>query len=110
MNHILLVLSNATEGDDEPFNHWYDNVHLGDVLQVPGFVSARRFKLAEGQLRNASSPYRYLAIYEVDAATTAEAAAALASQAGSMVIDPTLDGGRTVAWFFTPLGEAKSRS
>jgi hypothetical protein len=109
MKHILVVLSNAVDGEDDQFNDWYDNQHLGDVLQVPGFIAARRFRLSEGQMPGAESPYRYLAIYEVESARAAEAAAALGSGAGNMVIDPALDRGRTVAWFYTPLGDGVSR-
>jgi hypothetical protein len=41
------------------WNDWYDNVHLPELLSVPGFVSAVRFRQlgAEGH---------YLAMYEID--------------------------------------------
>ena len=26
--HVLMVLTNATEGDDAEFNRWYDEVHF----------------------------------------------------------------------------------
>jgi hypothetical protein len=50
-------------------------------------------------------PYKYLAIYEVDADKTQVAADALRASTGSMVIDPSLDMDRTVAWFYTPITE-----
>ena len=43
MRGILLVLSDATPGDDDAYNAWYDQVHLADVLSIPGLVAARRF-------------------------------------------------------------------
>ena len=104
MKHILVVLSNAVDGQDDQFNDWYDNQHLGDVLEVPGFIAARRYRLSDDQMAGAESPYRYLAIYEVDAEKAGDAASALGAGAGTMVIDPALDRSRTVAWFYTPLG------
>lgn len=57
--HRLVVLSSAVDGCDEEFNDWYDNVHLGDVLAVPGVVAVQRFRLDDG------SRWRYLAIYDL---------------------------------------------
>src|SRR4051794_36184117 len=103
--HILVVLSNAQEAADERFNRWYTETHLGDILTLPGYSAAQRFKASETQLGSGDVPYRYLAIYEVDAEDVASAAAAMRSNTGNMVIDPSLDRSRTVAWFFTPITE-----
>ena len=101
--HMLLVLSNATEGEDSAFNEWYTNTHLGDVLKVPGFVAAQRYALSEAQLAPGALPYRYLAIYEVE--TDDLEATGQALTGGSMYISPALDRDRTVAWFYTPATE-----
>lgn len=103
--HVLVVLSNAVEGQDEQFNRWYTEQHLGDVLRVPGFTAAQRFVLSETQLRSDEFPYRYLAIYEVETDELTATVQALAEAAGTMMISPALDRDRTVAWFFTPLTE-----
>jgi hypothetical protein len=103
--HILLVLSNATDGGDDEFNDWYTNVHLSDVLKVEGFVAAQRFRLSETQLAGGEPPYRYAAIYEVetdDLQRSADALGAAGSGDSAMVISPKLDRSRTVAWFFDP--------
>jgi len=104
--HVLVVLSNATEGGDDEFNEWYTNRHLGDVLKLRGYKAAQRFRLSDAQLGTAELPYRYLAIYEVEAEDVSDAAAALTSGIGgaeAMYISPTLDMGRTSAWFYTPI-------
>ena len=62
----LIVMTNPVEGKEQEFNDWYDNQHIRDVLAVPGIVSAQRLKAADSQLGNRSSPYRYLAVYEVE--------------------------------------------
>jgi hypothetical protein len=59
---LLFAFSNPVEGREDDFNTWYDDVHLPDVLKIPGVMSARRYTLAPG----ARSPHRYLAVYEVD--------------------------------------------
>lgn len=105
MKHLLVVLSNAQDGTDEQFNRWYTDTHLGDIIALPGYTAAQRFKLSATQLAAGDLPYRYLAIYEVDADDVASAAEALRSNTGSMVIDPALDRSRTVAWFYTPITE-----
>lgn len=107
-SHMLVVLSNAAEGEDDAFNDWYTNRHLGDVLNVPGYAAAQRFALSDGQLFDASGiPYKYLALYEVDAEDTQDAAKALRVAIGgdSMYMDPAIDMARTAAWFFTPITE-----
>ena len=62
---ILVVLSNPVEGKEEEYNEWYTNTHLKDVLSIPGFVAAQRFKLDEKNLAT-DTPYRYMAIYEIE--------------------------------------------
>jgi hypothetical protein len=73
---VLLVFTNATDGDDAEFNRWYGDVHLAEVLEVPGIVAAERFALADAQLTPGDHEHRYLAIYEIEG-DPAEAAAGL---------------------------------
>jgi hypothetical protein len=103
--HVLVVLSNATDGADEEFNRWYNGVHIPDVLKVKGFAAAQRFRIADAQMGPAATPYGYLALYEVETDDLAATASALSSGAGEMVISPTLDMGKTVAWMYTPVAE-----
>jgi len=88
--HVLLVHTRPVPGREEEFNTWYDEVHVPDVLKVPGFVSARRFR-AEPSVHGELPEYPYLAIYEIEADSLAEALAALRSAAKSMEMSPALD-------------------
>jgi hypothetical protein len=45
---------------DEEYNAWYDDEHIPFLMQVPGVLSARRFRAAEGE------PY-YLALCDLTA-------------------------------------------
>lgn len=87
---VLVVLSNPVAGREAEFNDWYSNQHLADVLKVPGFLSAQRFKLGQ---EGSGAAWQYLAIYEFEAADPAEALAVLTARAGSpdMVISEAMD-------------------
>jgi hypothetical protein len=105
MKHVLVVLSNCYEGTDDAFNSWYTNTHLPDVIKVPGFSAAQRFRLSDAQLSE-ELPYKYLAVYEVDSDdinVPKEGLGVAANNPESMYIDPSLDRDRTVAWFYTPI-------
>lgn len=56
----MIVLTNPTEGRDADYNRWYDEVHLRDVLAVPGVIAARRFR---GIL---PVEWKYAAIYRLE--------------------------------------------
>jgi hypothetical protein len=61
---ILVVVSNPTPGHEDEYNRWYSEQHLADVLRVPGFVAAQRFKLTMDSANSLPGPY--LAIYEME--------------------------------------------
>ena len=66
---VFLALSNAVSDDvDAEFNTWYDDVHVPEVLRIPGVTSCRRFRLAPTQVMppDPAATRRYLALYEVD--------------------------------------------
>src|SRR5690606_35749704 len=47
---------------DGDLNDWYDGTHIPELLAVPGFVSARRYRLVGDD----GAP-EYLAIYDIEA-------------------------------------------
>ena len=101
--HVLAVLSNPTDGNDDEYNAWYDDTHLADVLTVPGFVAARRFALAAPVPGQDGPAQRYLAIYEVESDDLPGAIHALIQAGARMDISPTYDLNSTVMWSFTEL-------
>lgn len=63
----FLAFSTPVDGADAEFNRWYDEEHLPDVLETPGFVSADRFRIVDAKSSACSVPgFRYVAIYEID--------------------------------------------
>ncbi|NED90919.1 hypothetical protein G3I76_63920, partial [Streptomyces sp. SID11233] len=60
--HVLLVFTDPQPGREEEFNAWYDEVHLPDVLGVPGYTAAQRFVARTG-LHDEVPEHRYVAVY-----------------------------------------------
>ncbi|MFD9665104.1 hypothetical protein ACFWAY_26345 [Rhodococcus sp. NPDC059968] len=75
----MLVMTDANLGMEEEFNRFLDDVHIGDVLQADGLVSARRFRLSNHQPAFASGvpDLRYLTVYEIDCEDVRTAIASL---------------------------------
>lgn len=88
--HTMLVLLNAKEGCDEEFNRWYEDVHLSDILAVPGFVSARRFEAAEAQMTGAPR-HRYMTLYEIETDDIGQAIKDLGAASGGMDLTDTME-------------------
>ena len=88
--YLYTVFSNAVAGKEDEYNRWYTEQHLDDVLRVPGFVVAQRFRLA---LEDAAAPAQYLAIYELETDDPHKSLAELEARAGTpaMPISPALD-------------------
>ena len=67
---IQIVFSNPAEGKDDEFNEWYDNVHIPDLLAIPGMLSAQRYKLHDAEIyrmEGGNQPeHGYLLIYEME--------------------------------------------
>ena len=58
----LLVVFMEPDADVEgEFNEWYNRYHVPERVSVPGFISARRYEICEGE-----GAHKYLAIYELE--------------------------------------------
>jgi hypothetical protein len=105
--NLFLVLSNPVEGRETEFEKWYEEVHLDDVLAVPGVISAQRFHLAPGPDETLMPPpaHRYLAVYELDT-TPAEVLGSFLERVGSgqMILSESLDLAGVVMHAWTPAG------
>ncbi len=68
--HLVLILTEPTEGNEAQFNDYYESLHLKEVLQTTQLNSAQRFKLADQA--GEPCPLPYLAVYETDAESAAD--------------------------------------
>ena len=108
MTHYkLLVMTQPKPGREAEYDKWYDEVHLVEMCQVPGFKSAQRFRLrptpkAEaGGVEYVSPGLDYLAIYEVETDDLDALLRTLGERLASMTLsDSTVP--RVMSEFFAP--------
>lgn len=65
--YLFLVAHDIPAQKEDAFTAWYNTEHIPAMLRVPGFVTARRFKLAQFQNtpgRQSSCP-QYLSLYDL---------------------------------------------
>lgn len=48
---------------EDEFNDWYNNVHVPDMLETPGMISATRW---ENVFPKGNNRRRYMAMYEIE--------------------------------------------
>ena len=58
---VLVVTMEVDPADEAEFNRWYNEQHLPERMEIPGYVSARRFKLVEGD-----GALTYLCLWELE--------------------------------------------
>ncbi len=68
--HLVLVLTEPTEGKDNEFNDYYEYTHLDEVIETTGWQTAQRFQLADEA--GEACPLPYLAAYTVDTEDSSE--------------------------------------
>jgi hypothetical protein len=75
---VLIVESRPASPDEAAAYHdWYDNKHIPEILQLKGFVSARRLEPISGDT--------YLTVYEIEGdVDAAQAALQQAQSSGTM--------------------------
>jgi hypothetical protein len=104
--YTFVVLTNPTPGKEAEYNKWYNEQHIPDVLNVPGFVAAQRFRLADAQMGD-KNPHRYLALYEIETDDLPTALKELKARSGSaeMVMSDAIDLKDVGAFVFAPVAE-----
>ena len=104
--YTFVVLTNPTSGKDAEFNEWYNKQHIPDVLNVPGFVCAQRFRLADTQM-GGESKHKYLALYEIETDDLPGVLKEMQSRIGTddMIMSDAIDMKNVSAFIFTPAAE-----
>ena len=104
---VFMVLTNPVAGKESEFNDWYTNVHIREIVEIPGFVSAQRFELADAQSGPAGA-HRYLAIYEVEGDPGA-ALEALKAARPDLQMSDALDRSAVSAQMFSAISDRVTR-
>ena len=97
----LVVYTRCEPGRDDEFNKWYDEIHVGEVLALPGMTACQRFKLSDSQMMP-DHKFRYMAIYEFDC-SPAEALKAMGEGAGGFNMSEDLEAPYMA--IYEPLGD-----
>ena len=87
--HALFVFTDPVEGKEEEYNDWYNNVHLAEVCQVEGFLSAQRFKVSD--VMPGVTDHGYIAIYQVETNDPAKTIKALSAAAHGMNMSDSIN-------------------
>jgi hypothetical protein len=98
---IILALTNSVPDREAEFNKWYDEVHVKDLVAVPGIGAAQRYRVAAAKDLPAS-PYGYLTIYRADVPLDQVFASMAATRDQRMISDTLAPGGGL--WAFEPIG------
>jgi hypothetical protein len=102
----VLVFTNCSDpAREKEFNDWYDNTHVPDVLQTPGFKSCTRYELIG---EPGPGQGKFMAIYEVESDDLASTMAGLQQRVGELAAQGRIiDCIRLVS--FTPWRELSRR-
>lgn len=63
---LSIVLIDMLPEREEAMNAWYDTSHVPNLLEVPGYRVASRFRVVEPRATSMSTGPAYLALYELD--------------------------------------------
>jgi hypothetical protein len=81
---IIYIESRPSSPDrDQEYNTWYDEVHLGELVALDGFVSARRLRPVDGD-----GPY--VALYEIEADDLQSVVQTMRANAGQLHMSSAL--------------------
>ena len=100
--HLVLILTEPTEGNEEAYNDYYENLHLKEVLQTTDLATAQRFKLAAQA--GEECPLPYLAVYETEAESAEDVIRNLNETRPARQQSDTLNRRTGRVWVFEAIG------
>jgi len=108
-HYKMLVMSRPVAGREEDYNDWYQNIHLAELTALPGFRSARRYRLARTLVEGDAHPY--LAVYDIETEDIDAVLDRLRSAAAQNELDmsDSLDTSDTRALVYEVFGEEVSK-
>lgn len=101
----MIALTTPLPGKEAEFQDWYQNVHLPELVALPGMEGAQRYQLVAKLMGSDTNPW--LAIYDIDVEDPAAFLGALgaAAQSGKMTPATSQDMATTYTALFTEHGE-----
>jgi hypothetical protein len=111
MRHYkFLVFTKPIDGREQEYDDWYQNIHLQDLVAVPGFKSAQRFRLKKTYQKplRGDEPFDHLAIYDIETDDLDGVLAGMKRLSGKVVISDALDLPASSALFYEEYGAVVS--
>jgi hypothetical protein len=107
--HVLIALTSPVEGKEDEYNRWYNEIHIPEILSVPGITSARRFRVKVAQIPGAATA-KYVAIYEVETDNLGVTLKALGEATGEVIeaLDQSASGTIVAKEIFSLLEQGSS--
>jgi len=100
-DYLLMVFLQPAEGRYAEFLHWYQDEHIPEVVQRPGFVNGRLYRSPELPLLEQRPPSPVLAAYGIHSDDLAATFREDARQAqASRLADPPLQPGATFSYTY----------
>jgi hypothetical protein len=88
MRYILEISSRALPGREAEYDRWYGDVHVKDVLALPGFQSAERFRRLGGDGQETGE---FVALYTVETDAPADLLQSLFAASATMQLTDSID-------------------
>ncbi|WP_179872157.1 DUF4286 family protein [Microcella indica] len=104
--YLQLVETVPFAGAEAEFNCWYDEVHIPQVLTMPGFLTGQRFRLVG---EDPSSVPHYLAAYEIATDDIAETFRTIRDTGPLRTKSPAIDVARSIVRMYEALGPRFTR-
>jgi len=99
MRYILSVSSRAVPGREADYDEWYDNIHMGEVCALPGFVSCERFRALDMEGRATGE---CIAHYQVETDDPAALLQSLFAATPTMRLTDAIDASSASFTFLAP--------
>ncbi|MEH6743071.1 hypothetical protein [Hyphomonas sp.] len=80
--YCFIIITVGPDEEDDDYRAWYECQHMPDVLDVPGFVSAQRFRLQE----EPENMRRYLTLFEIETDDIEKSMRTLRQRAGTSLM------------------------
>lgn len=102
MRYVLQVASKALPGREEEYDRWYDEIHVHDVLGVPGFLACQRYRRFTPGNEEATD---FVANYEVETDNPGALLESLIAASASMQMTDAIDSASVSFEFLLPHGD-----
>jgi hypothetical protein len=100
--YLQIVFTSPSVDSETEFNAWYDNVHVPQVLEMPGFLSGQRFRLIDS---DTSEGPRYLAAYQIESDDIDETLQTITDMAPGRTKSAAIDISVSIVRMYEALGE-----